>query len=180
MSLALVKPDGEHVTGCGVQHGVFRKIEEDRQAVPFPAAEHDEIARLLPRHAQDLRLETAGFDEAFAVSEAGACGEFLQPLARAPDELLLDLHGRQQRFAHRLDRNVLDDVQELDAGTVCGSDGPGALAEDFALLREVDDQENLAISGHDGCSRRGPDYTGPPRPAAAGASARAISANCAG
>ena len=50
------EPDCQHVAMRGVQYGVFGEVQEDREAVAFAAAEHDQVGRLVGRHAQDLGL----------------------------------------------------------------------------------------------------------------------------
>ena len=81
----------------------------------------------------------------FSASFAGQLGE---ALARAIHQLALDLHGRQQRLAHRLDRHVLDDVQQCDLRAVAGGDGLGPLADHLAVVGQVDDQQNFLVVGH--------------------------------
>ena len=80
--------------------------------MPFAAAEHDEVGAAVPRDAQDLGLDVAGVDEALGLVEPGPCGQLGDAPRRALDQFVLDLHRRQQRLAHRLDRHELDDVQQ--------------------------------------------------------------------
>lgn len=72
-----MQPDGQHIAWRGVQHGIFRKVEENGEPVALAAAEHDEIAVQALRGANDFCLDTARFHELWAVLEAEFCRELL-------------------------------------------------------------------------------------------------------
>src|SRR6185295_1030634 len=133
-----------------MQHRVFGEIQQDCESVALAAAEHDQIYLLLLRHADDLRLYVTCLNEALAATQPEGSGELLEADAGTLDELLFDLHRGQQGLPHRLHRNVLDHVQQLDGGLITGRDGLRPLADDFAVLSEIHDKENLAVFVHDG------------------------------
>ena len=86
-----------------MQHGVLGEIEQDRDAVPFPAADHDQVDAARLRDPYHLGLYVAGVDQTFAMPELELRREFGDTDPGTVDELALDLHRRQQRLAHRLD-----------------------------------------------------------------------------
>src|SRR6185436_16870063 len=49
---------------------------------------------------------------------------------------------------HRLDRHVLDDVQQRDFRAVAGGDGFRALADDLAVIGQVDHQQYFLVIRH--------------------------------
>src|SRR5688572_17418323 len=130
-----MQPHCQHIAGRCVENRVLGEVEQNREPMPFPTAEHDEIAAELLRSANDLRFDAAGFDELTTVLERQTAGQLAELRAGAAYELAFNLHGRQQRFAHRLDGHVLDDVKQ---GYVClraRGDRLGALADDLAVIR---------------------------------------------
>ena len=106
------------------------------------AAEHDQVGSPLLGDPHDLGLDVAGRDVAGRGLDAELRGKLGEALPRARDEFLLDLHRRQQRLAHRLDRDVLDDVQQRQLRATGGREGAGPLAHRPAVLAEVHDQQD--------------------------------------
>src|SRR5690606_10622145 len=110
----LVQPYRQHVAGRGMQDGIFREVEKNREPVPFTAAEHDEVAPESLSDADDFRFDSAGFDQLRPVLEPKLRRELLQARSCTIHELALDLDRGEQRLAHRLDGYVLYDVEQRD------------------------------------------------------------------
>src|SRR6185312_14691759 len=69
-------------------------------------------------------------------------------LARAREQLLLDLHRGHQSLAHGLDWNVLDDVEYVELRSERGGEGLRALRNGEAVVAEIRREQHAAIDGH--------------------------------
>jgi hypothetical protein len=116
--------------------------------MPFTAADHDQVDATFLREAHHVGLDVAGLHDAVARAEPELRRQLLDALVGALDQLALDLHGGQQRLAHRFDRYVLDHVQQRQARAVALRDALRAFGDALAAFGEVETYQDLAVVTH--------------------------------